>query len=54
MDRKDNKVTVAGDMDPMELAGKLRKKFPTEILSVGPAKRAHPPPLYNYGRYVTV
>ncbi|KAI6696371.1 hypothetical protein NL676_016490 [Syzygium grande] len=38
MDMKDKKLTVAGGMDPVKLAEKLRKQFPTEIVSVGPAK----------------
>ncbi|KAF8044076.1 hypothetical protein BT93_A2144 [Corymbia citriodora subsp. variegata] len=37
---KDQKLTVAGVMDPVELTGKLRKAFTTDIISVGPAKDA--------------
>ncbi|KAI6696375.1 hypothetical protein NL676_016494 [Syzygium grande] len=37
---KDRKLTVTGAMDPVELVGKLRKTFNTEIISVGPAKEA--------------
>ncbi|KAL3755705.1 hypothetical protein ACJRO7_002713 [Eucalyptus globulus] len=37
---KDQKLTVAGAVDPVELVGKLRKVFITEIVSVGPAKDA--------------
>ncbi|KAI3419592.1 uncharacterized protein J3R85_013104 [Psidium guajava] len=38
---KDQKLTVTGVMDPVELVGKLRKKtFSTDIISVGPAKEA--------------
>ncbi|XP_056166728.1 disease resistance protein L6-like [Syzygium oleosum] len=40
MDMKDKKLTVAGHMDPVELAEKLRKLFPTEIILVEPAKEA--------------
>ncbi|KAK0597107.1 hypothetical protein LWI29_021889 [Acer saccharum] len=39
MDMKDSKLTVVGDIDPVKIAGKLRKKLClTEIVSVGPAK----------------
>ncbi|KAF8044074.1 hypothetical protein BT93_A2142 [Corymbia citriodora subsp. variegata] len=38
MDMKDQKLTVAGTMDPVKLAEKLRKRFSAEIVSVGPAK----------------
>lgn len=39
MDMKEKKLTVIGDVDPVAVAGKLRKKWPcTEILTVGPAK----------------
>ncbi|XP_048127748.1 heavy metal-associated isoprenylated plant protein 12-like isoform X7 [Rhodamnia argentea] len=37
---KENKLTVTGAIDAVELVGKLRKVFSTEILSVGPAKEA--------------
>ncbi|KAK3447128.1 hypothetical protein EUGRSUZ_A02726 [Eucalyptus grandis] len=37
---KDQKLTVAGTVDPVELVGKLRKVFITDIISVGPAKDA--------------
>ncbi|KAK3447130.1 heavy metal-associated isoprenylated plant protein 39 [Eucalyptus grandis] len=38
MNMKDQKLTVAGAMDPVKLAEKLRKQFSAEIVSVGPAK----------------
>ena len=38
MDMKDKKLTVTGDIDPVDLVSKLRKICPAEILSVGPAK----------------
>lgn len=38
MDMKDKKLTVVGSVDPVDVVGKLRKNWYTEILSVGPAK----------------
>ncbi|KAI4324955.1 hypothetical protein MLD38_030395 [Melastoma candidum] len=38
MNMKDQKLTVMGDFDPIHLVEKLRKLFPTQIESVGPAK----------------
>ncbi|XP_028782983.1 heavy metal-associated isoprenylated plant protein 39-like [Neltuma alba] len=38
MDMKEKKLTVVGDIDPVEVARKLRKVWRTEILTVGPAK----------------
>ncbi|XP_018847299.1 heavy metal-associated isoprenylated plant protein 39 [Juglans regia] len=38
MDMKDKKLTVIGDIDPVNIVSKLRKHYPTEIVSVGPAK----------------
>ncbi|XP_008234832.1 PREDICTED: FK506-binding protein 4-like [Prunus mume] len=38
MDMKDKKLTVIGDVDPVNLVSKLRKLCHTEIVSVGPAK----------------
>lgn len=38
MDMKDKKLTVTGDIDPVNLVSKLRKLCCTEIVSVGPAK----------------
>ncbi|KAM1368675.1 hypothetical protein ACFX13_002077 [Malus domestica] len=38
MDMKDKKLTVTGDIDPVDLVGRLRKLCRTEIVSVGPAK----------------
>ncbi|KAF5442167.1 hypothetical protein F2P56_034857 [Juglans regia] len=37
-DLEDKKLTVIGDIDPVDIVSKLRKLCPTEILSVGPAK----------------
>ncbi|KAI3419595.1 uncharacterized protein J3R85_013107 [Psidium guajava] len=39
---KESKLTVTGAIDAVELVGKLRKVFSTEILSVGPAKGEAP------------
>ncbi|XWS38304.1 hypothetical protein CRYUN_Cryun19dG0120400 [Craigia yunnanensis] len=38
MDMKDKKLTVIGDVDPVDVVSKLRKQWYTEILTVGPAK----------------
>ncbi|KAH7538102.1 heavy metal-associated isoprenylated plant protein 39 [Ziziphus jujuba] len=38
MDMKDKKLTVIGDVDPVDLVSKLRKICSADILSVGPAK----------------
>ncbi|ONI25413.1 hypothetical protein PRUPE_2G301600 [Prunus persica] len=38
MDMKDKKLTVTGDIDPVNLVSKLRKLCHTDIVSVGPAK----------------
>ncbi|XP_061344056.1 heavy metal-associated isoprenylated plant protein 39-like [Gastrolobium bilobum] len=38
MDMKEKKLTVVGDIDPVDVVSKLRKGWHTEILSVGPAK----------------
>lgn len=38
MDMKDRKLTVTGDVDPVDIVSKLRKFCCTDILSVGPAK----------------
>ncbi|XP_061337834.1 heavy metal-associated isoprenylated plant protein 39-like [Gastrolobium bilobum] len=38
MDMKDKKMTIVGDVDPVDVVSKLRKTWRTEILSVGPAK----------------
>ncbi|CAA2992404.1 heavy metal transport detoxification superfamily [Olea europaea subsp. europaea] len=38
IDKKERKLTVVGDVDPVEVVGKLRKSWHTEILTVGPAK----------------
>ncbi|CAI0403154.1 unnamed protein product [Linum tenue] len=39
MDMKDMKMTVVGNVDPVKIASKLRKVFPTEVVSVGPPKQ---------------
>lgn len=38
MDMKNKKLTLTGDIDPVNVVAKLRKFCHTEILSVGPAK----------------
>ncbi|OIW08058.1 hypothetical protein TanjilG_20159 [Lupinus angustifolius] len=38
VDRKDQKITVIGDMDPVKVVNKLKKFCYVEIDSVGPAK----------------
>ena len=38
MDMKEKKLTVTGDIDPVDIVGKLRKLCHTDIVSVGPAK----------------
>lgn len=38
MDMKDKKLTVIGDVDPVDVVSKLRKLWHTDILTVGPAK----------------
>ena len=38
IEMKDKKMTVTGDVDPVDIVGKLRKLCHTEIITVGPAK----------------
>lgn len=38
MDMTEKKLTVVGDIDPVQVVSKLRKTWHTEILTVGPAK----------------
>nr|CAD1835337.1 unnamed protein product [Ananas comosus var. bracteatus] len=38
VDMKERKMTVIGTVDPVDVVSKLRKFWPTSILSVGPAK----------------
>ncbi|KAF8027699.1 hypothetical protein BT93_E0575 [Corymbia citriodora subsp. variegata] len=38
MDPKDNKLTVSGDFDPVEVVNKLRKTWHTDLVSVGATK----------------
>ncbi|KAG9135433.1 hypothetical protein Leryth_007194 [Lithospermum erythrorhizon] len=38
MDMKGKKLTVIGTVDPVSVVSKLRKFWPTDIISVGPAK----------------
>ncbi|KAK2984578.1 hypothetical protein RJ640_018956, partial [Escallonia rubra] len=38
MDMKEKKLTVIGNVDPIDVVSKLRKYWRTDILSVGPAK----------------
>ncbi|XP_023549121.1 heavy metal-associated isoprenylated plant protein 39-like isoform X1 [Cucurbita pepo subsp. pepo] len=37
MDMKERKLTVIGTVDPVNVVSKLRKYWPTDIISVGPA-----------------
>ncbi|KAL6124129.1 hypothetical protein ACLB2K_076644 [Fragaria x ananassa] len=37
MDMKEKKLTVIGSVDPVNVVSKLRKYWPTDIISVGPA-----------------
>lgn len=37
MDMKEKKLTVIGLVDPVNVVSKLRKYWPTDIISVGPA-----------------
>ncbi|KAL3738196.1 hypothetical protein ACJRO7_019687 [Eucalyptus globulus] len=39
MDSKDNKLTVSGDFDPVEVVNKLRKSWNTDVVSVESAKK---------------
>ncbi|KAL6544116.1 hypothetical protein OROGR_010613 [Orobanche gracilis] len=38
VDMKEKKLTVIGDVDPVRVVGKLKKKWQTELLTVGPAE----------------
>ncbi|XP_039061308.1 heavy metal-associated isoprenylated plant protein 39-like isoform X3 [Hibiscus syriacus] len=38
MDMKTRQLTVIGTVDPVNVVSKLRKYWPTDIVSVGPAK----------------
>ncbi|KAH6787449.1 hypothetical protein C2S52_007001 [Perilla frutescens var. hirtella] len=38
MDMKEKKLTIVGEVDPIEIVGKLKKSCHTELLTVGPAK----------------
>ncbi|KAL8556739.1 hypothetical protein ACS0TY_004269 [Phlomoides rotata] len=38
MDMKEKKLTVIGNIDPVQVVSKLRKSWHAEILTVGPAK----------------
>ncbi|KAJ6390566.1 hypothetical protein OIU77_024721 [Salix suchowensis] len=42
MDMKGKKLTVIGTVDPVSVATKLRKYWPTDIITVGPAKEPEP------------
>ena len=44
MDMTEKKLTLTGDIDPVHVAGKLRKCFHTEVVSVGPAKQEEKKP----------
>ncbi|KAM7494441.1 hypothetical protein LguiB_029050 [Lonicera macranthoides] len=39
MDMKEKKLTVTGNIDPVDIVGKLRKLCHTDIVSVGPAAK---------------
>ncbi|XP_076947387.1 heavy metal-associated isoprenylated plant protein 39-like [Bidens hawaiensis] len=43
IDLKDKKLTIVGDVDAVDVVGKLKKKWYTEIVSVGPAKEEKKP-----------
>ncbi|KAK4283029.1 hypothetical protein QN277_000032 [Acacia crassicarpa] len=43
VDMKENKMTVIGGIDPVTVAGKLRKLFHAELVSVGPKEEAKKP-----------
>ncbi|KAL1569116.1 hypothetical protein AAHA92_00630 [Salvia divinorum] len=38
MDMKEKKLTVVGEVDPIEIVGKLKKHCHAELVAVGPAK----------------
>ncbi|KAJ7952260.1 Heavy metal-associated domain [Quillaja saponaria] len=40
IDMKDKKLTVIGEVDPVQMVSKLRKIWHTDILTIGPAKEA--------------
>lgn len=42
IDMKDKKLTVIGNVDPVEVVNKLRKAWHTEIVSVGENKKEEP------------
>ncbi|KAL2235168.1 UNVERIFIED_CONTAM: Heavy metal-associated isoprenylated plant protein 39 [Sesamum indicum] len=41
---KEKKLTVVGDVDPVQIVGKLRKYWQPEIVTVGPAKEPEKKP----------
>ncbi len=44
MDMKDKKLTVIGEVDPVDVVAKVRKHWPNaDIVSVGPAKEEKKP-----------
>uniref|UniRef100_A0A803M064 HMA domain-containing protein n=1 Tax=Chenopodium quinoa TaxID=63459 RepID=A0A803M064_CHEQI len=43
MDIKARKLTIIGDMDPITVVKKLRKRYSSQIISVGPAKEPEKP-----------
>ncbi|KAK9665405.1 hypothetical protein RND81_14G110300 [Saponaria officinalis] len=65
MDIKEQKLTVTGKMDPIQVVKKLREVFRTEVLSVGPVKEPKDKPdnqaqmieylnpLFSYNNYPT-
>lgn len=42
IDMKDKKLTVIGNVDPVQVVNKLRKAWHTEIVSVGENKKEEP------------
>ncbi|XP_043697679.1 heavy metal-associated isoprenylated plant protein 39-like [Telopea speciosissima] len=44
MDMKEQKMTVIGEVDPVDVVGKLRKLWRTEMVSVGPPKEPEKKP----------
>ncbi|XP_038874904.1 heavy metal-associated isoprenylated plant protein 39-like [Benincasa hispida] len=55
MDMKERKMTVIGEVDPVEVVEKLKKFWFAEILTVGPEnqdiKKPPPPPCIPYPYY---
>lgn len=43
LDLKERKLTIIGNMDPMEVVAKLRKTYRTDVVTIGPAKEPEKP-----------